>query len=120
MKISGDWQHLFRCNRMRLVFFILLIQFVTSAFAQANVQEYTAHEKAAYNAQHETGICLDIFCREDSEEKNESYKAIATAELADFSFQTSVLTQFHSHSWDVNGLSFTHNPLFKLNCSLRI
>ena len=104
---------------MRFVLLLLFIQFVTPAFAQVNVGENTAHEKSTYsNVPHEAGICLSVFLKENSEEKNEADDKvqISSAELIDFTFLSTVLTQHHSRDWDISNQLLTHEPLFKLNC----
>ena len=105
---------------MRFVILLLFMQFVTPAFAQVSTGENTVHEKNTYsNVHHESSIFLSVFLKENSEEKNETNdkSPVLTAELIDFSFLTTVLTQHHSRfDWDVSNLPLTHEPLFKLNC----
>lgn len=104
---------------MRFVVLLLFIQFVTPAFARVTAQDnVVAQEKPGYKTpQHESGITLAVFLKENSEEKNETdNKApILAAELIDFTFHNTVLTQYHSRFyWDFHILCTTHQPLFKL------
>lgn len=105
---------------MRFVILLLFIQFVTPAFTTVNAQENIAHDKTSIHAQHDnSNIILSVLLKENSEEKNEGdHKApILTAELIDFSFLNTVLTQYHSRSdWDVSNLRTAQEPLFKLHC----
>lgn len=106
---------------MRFVFFILLIQFVTSAYAQANIQEYAVREKVVYKDVRDTGICTGILFTEDSEEKSSNHTAILTAELIDFALLTTALTHYHSCTyWNISNLRHTRPPLFRLHCTLLI
>ncbi len=110
---------------MRFVLLLLVLQFVTPAFAQVNTGENSIREKNNWYSvvHHETGICLSILLKENSEEKNEAddKAPILTAELIDFTFLTTVLTQHHSRfDWDVSNLALAHEPLFKLNCNFLI
>ena len=107
---------------MRFVVLLLLIQFVTPAFARVTPQSDNAvhYEKTTYkNPQHESGITLAVFLKENSEEKNETdNKApLLAAELIDFTFHNTVLTEHHSRfNWDTTNIHTTHEPLFKLYC----
>ena len=109
---------------MRFVILFLIISFVSSAFAQGDSQENTVNKKNSYSTTHkESGFSLSIFLKENSEEKNEANdKAfIPTAELIDFSFLTTVLTQYHSRAdSEISTLRTKQERLFRLNCTLLI
>lgn len=109
---------------MRFVILFLIISFVSPVFAQGNTQENNVHEKASYNnVHHESGFCLSVFLKENSEEKNEvdGKTSVFTAELIDFSFLTTVLTQHHSRAdWNISNLRMKQQQLFKLNCNFLI
>lgn len=105
---------------MRFIIFLLIIQFVTPAFVLVNAQKNSVRKKTTYNnVHHESGICLNVFLKENSEEKNEAddKTPVLTAELIDFTFLNTFLTQYHSRfDWNVSSLPLTPEPLFKLNC----
>lgn len=105
---------------MRIVIILLLVQFVTPAFARVNGQaDIAPHEKTSYKASHdESGITISVLLKENSEEENKTheYAPLLTAELIDFTFLTTVLTEHHSRFyWDFHILCTTHQPLFKLH-----
>ena len=109
---------------MRFIILFLIISFVSPAFAQDNVQKNSGHEKTSYtdNA-HDSGVCLNVFLKEDSEKKNKAddKATFLTAELIDFSFLTTVLTQYHSRAdWDISNMRVKQEQLFKLNCNFLI
>ena len=109
---------------MRFVILFLIISFVSSAFAQGDSRENTVNKKTSYSTTHkESGFSLSIFLKENSEEKNEANdKAfVSTAELIDFSFLTTVLTQYHSRAnWNISSLRIKQEQLFRLNCTFLI
>lgn len=103
---------------MRFVVLLLLIQFVTPAFAQDNTAENTVVEKTRYKTQHiDSGICSTVLLNSEEKSETEDKSPVLTAELIDFTFLTTNLTHYHSRSdWDVSSLPLTHEPRFKLNC----
>lgn len=109
---------------MRFVILFLIISFVSPVFAQGNTQENNVREKASYSTtHHDSGFCLNVFLKENSEEKNEAddKAPILAAELIDFSFLTTVLTQHHSRvDWSISNLRTKQEQLFKLNCNFLI
>lgn len=105
---------------MRLIVILLLVQFVTPAFARVNTQAEISHrEKNSYKASHdETGITISLLLKENSEEENKPHDLtpLLTAELIDFTFLTTVLTEHHSRFyWDVHALRHAPEPLFLLH-----
>jgi hypothetical protein len=107
---------------MRFVILLLLIQFVTPAFAQDNTSENTVHEKTSIRSQHiSSGICTNVFLNSEEKSEADDKSPVFTAELIDFTFLTTVLTHFHSRSdWDVSSLPLTHEARFTLNSSFLI
>lgn len=105
---------------MRFVIILLLVQFVTPAFARVNAQAEISHlEKNSYKAGHdESGITISVLLKENSEEENKPHEfaPLLTAELIDFTFHKTVLTQHHSRFyWDAHALHNAHKPLFLLH-----
>lgn len=105
---------------MRFIIIILFIQFISSGYAQAGVQDLsTGKQGVAYDAvHHEAGICLDVLFSENSEENKETnHRAMLAHELIDFSFLTTVLTQQPASGCrDISNLRLSQQRLFKLNC----
>ena len=103
---------------IRLVILLLLVQFVTPAFAHVGTPDNPIHEKNSYKPQHDSGIAISVFLKENSEEKSETdEKSHIAAALIDFSFHTVSLkqlhTNFYSHFCNERLIS---GPLFKLLC----
>lgn len=112
--------HLQRTSKIliRLVLLLLIIQFVTPAFAQVGTPDNPINEKNSYKTQHDSGIAISVFLKESSEEKSEAdEKSHLTAALIDFSFHSISLNQLHtnfySHFCNERLIS---GPLFKLLC----
>ena len=112
--------HLQRISKglIRIVLLLLVIQFVTPAFAQLGSPDTSIQQKTSLTSQHDSGIALAVFLKENSEEKTEvDEKSQITVELIDFSFLSIALKQSHSRSyWDTSNLRLTSLPLFTLHC----
>ena len=112
--------HLQRTSKVliRLVLLLLLIQFVTPAFAQVGTPDNPIHEKNSYKSQPDTVIAISVFLKETSEEKDEfDGKAHFCLELIDFTSHEVVLKQSHSQIlWDTDNTQPPTKPLFKLFC----
>lgn len=113
--------HLQRTSKglIRFVLLLLIVQFVTPAFAQVVTQDSRSNEKLSLTSQHDSAIGLAVFLKENSEEKSEEdEKPLFTAELIDFSFLTEVLTQSHTRGhWDLGNQRLITQPLFKIHCT---
>ena len=112
--------HLQRTSKglIRFVLLLLIVQFVTPAFAQVVTQDSNNYQKLSLTSQHNSAISLAVLLKENSEEKSETdEKPLFTDELIDFTFLTEVLTQSHSRDhWDVDNQCFNSHPLFKIHC----
>src|SRR5688572_28495828 len=112
--------HLQRTSKIlvRLVLLLLIVQFVTPAFAQVGTPDNPIHEKNAYKTQHDSGIRISVFLKETSEEKSEAdEKSHIAAALIDFSFHSVSLKQLHTnYSSHFCNERLTSGPLFKLLC----
>jgi hypothetical protein len=102
----------------RFVLLLFLIQFLVPAFVPAAAQDSSIRHKTNYSTQHDSGIAVALYLKENTEEKNESTeKAQVVPELIDFSFLSTVLKQSHSRiHWDTSNLRHNSEPLFKLLC----
>lgn len=105
---------------MRLIMLFLILLFFCPAFAQGNVQENNGSEKTTFSdTHHQKRIYLSVFLNENQEDETKvaDKTPVPTAELIDFTFLTTVLTQYHSFlNGGVSIVLLTHEPLFKLNC----
>lgn len=105
---------------IRIVILLLLVQFVTPAFAHVGTGDNTGLDKhsSSFSAKHESGITVSVFLKENSEEKNEAdEKPHFSFELIDFSFVVVALKQSHSHVyWDTDNPQLLSGSLFKLFC----
>ena len=112
--------HLQRISKalIRIVLLLLIVQFVTPAFANVGTPDNTTQEKNSYKTQHDSGIVVSVLLKENSEEKSEGEdKTYVAFELIDFSFHTSALTQSHSITFSrTSHEQLIPAPLFKLNC----
>lgn len=112
--------HLQRISKglIRFVLLLLVIQFVTPAFAQVGSQDSSIQQKASFTTQHDSAIAIAVFLKENTEEKSESdEKTQFTVELIDFSFLSTALKQSHSRFyWDTSNTRLTAQPLFMLHC----
>lgn len=101
---------------IRLVLFLLLIQFAAPAYAHVGTTDNSIQEKNSYKSQQEAGITLSVFLKEFSEEKNEEQgKAHASLKLIDFTSREVALTQIHSQILlDHSSAQSASKPLFKL------
>jgi hypothetical protein len=104
---------------IRIVLLLLIVQFVTPAFANVGTEDSPTHEKNSYKAQHDSGIIVSVLLKENSEEKSEGEgdEKHITLALIDFSFHTTALKQSHAIiSPRVSDERLIPAPLFKLNC----
>jgi hypothetical protein len=113
--------HLQRISKIliRIVLLLLIVQFVTPAFANVSTADNATHEKTSYKNQHDSGILVSVLLKENSEEKTEGEgdEKHVTLELLDLSFHTTALKQ--SHAVIFSRISHERQfpaPLFKLNC----
>jgi hypothetical protein len=112
--------HLQRTSKVliRFVLLLLIVQFVTPAFAPVATPDANNNQKLSLTSHHDSAISLAVFLKENSEEKSEEdEKPVFTAELIDFSFLTEVLTQSHSRGhWELGNQRLITQPLFKIHC----
>jgi hypothetical protein len=116
--------HLHRTSKIviRLVLLLLIVQFVTPAFANVGTEENSIHEKNSYKNQHDSGITVSILLKENSEERDEAdEKHQVACEIIDFTFLAVGLTQSHSQIlFNTDTPRPVLSPLFKLFCAFLI
>ena len=96
------------------VMILLLVQFITPAFAQVVTQGNTIEEKNSYKSQHDQGITVSVFLKENAEEKSTTPKTHITP-LLDFSFHAIALKQVHENFYSqISNVRPPQGPIFKL------
>src|SRR6478609_2437369 len=116
--------HLQRTSKIlvRLILFLLLLQFVTPAFARVGTPDNPLQEKNYYKTRPDSGISISVLLKENSEEKREfDFKSHFCLELIDFTCHEIVLKQSHSQiHWVTDKPQPPPKPLHKLFCTFLI
>lgn len=98
-----------------LVMVLLLVQFVTPAFAQVVTQGNTIEEENSFKSHHDSGFTVGVFLKESVEEKNPDHRSFITLPPFDFSFHASALKQVHENIYShISNQRLVPGPIFKL------